>query len=86
MAAICLPLLAVYLTVLAVEFYDGKQRAETQVKTLLQERVRHHAAELEGELAAVAQVAHCTARISADFSAARCGRGAIASGGGTPQQ
>lgn len=61
LVAISLPLLAVYVTVLAVEYQAGKQRAEEQVQASLVELAQHYALDLNGELETAAQVARTTA-------------------------
>jgi sigma-B regulation protein RsbU (phosphoserine phosphatase) len=59
--AICLPLLAVYLTVLVTEYRTGRTQAIEQMQGRLTELTGHQAAHLDGELAVVAQVARSTA-------------------------
>ena len=58
--AICLPLLAVYLTVLVIEYREGKRQAIDQTQSHLAELTAHYAAHLDKELSTVAQVARST--------------------------
>lgn len=66
--AICLPLLAVYLTVLVVEYRVGRSRAIAQMQSHLTELAAHHAADLDEELSVVAQVARSAAESCELFS------------------
>lgn len=59
--AICLPLVAVYLLLLVIEYRQGKEQAIEQMKRHLTELAAHQASQLDKQLAAVAQVARSTA-------------------------
>ena len=69
LAAICLPLLAVYLTVLSVEFYAGKRHAEREVKEGVGAEAKARALALDRELSKVAQVADGAAQFLLAFPA-----------------
>jgi len=59
--AICLPLAAVYLLLLVIEYRRGKQEALEQMKVYLTELAAHEASDLDERLTGVAQVARSTA-------------------------
>ncbi len=65
--AICLPLLAVYLTVLLIEYDKGKRQAIDQAQTHLTELTAHYAELLDKQLSTVAQVARSTDQFLTDF-------------------
>jgi sigma-B regulation protein RsbU (phosphoserine phosphatase) len=58
---ICLPLAAVYLLLLVIEYRRGKEQALEQMKRHLTELAAHQASQLDTRLTAVAQVARSTA-------------------------
>jgi len=59
--AICLPLAAVYLLLLVIEYRRGKEEALEQMKVYLTELAAHEASDLDTRLVGVAQVARSTA-------------------------
>jgi len=59
--AICLPLAAVYLLLLVIEYRRGKEEALEQMEVYLTELAAHEASDLDKRLSGVAQVARSTA-------------------------
>ena len=58
--AICLPLLAVYLAVVALDYRRSKQEALEQMKNYLTEVTAHEAIVLDEKLSSIAQVTRST--------------------------
>ena len=73
--AVCLPLLAVYLAVLVIDYRTGRAAAIAQMERHLTALTGELAAEIDGELAAAAQAARSTAAALTDFQPR--GRGQI---------
>ena len=67
--AILVPLLVVYLGVLAINYYTGRRQAIGQAKRHLTELVSNHAARLDGQFSASAQSAAVAAGLIADVDA-----------------
>jgi len=65
--AISLPLVAVFLLLLAIEYRRGKDQALAQMSLHLTELTAHQASRLDTQLTAVAQVARSTAGFLASF-------------------
>ena len=65
-AAILLPLLAVYLGVLAINYSTGKRQAQVQAEQHLQELASNHATRLDGRFRAAEQAAAAVAILIAD--------------------
>ena len=66
--AICLPLLAVYLTVLTLDYRSSKREALTQMENYLTEVTAHEAIVLDEQLSSVAQVARSTGQFLQTFA------------------
>lgn len=67
MLAICLPLLAVYLTVLTLEYFISKREALAQMENYLTEVAAHEATDLDEQLSSIAQMARSTGRFLQTF-------------------
>jgi sigma-B regulation protein RsbU (phosphoserine phosphatase) len=65
--AICLPLLAVYLTVLALDYRSSRQEALAQMENYLTEVTAHEALELDEQLSSITQIARSTGQFLQTF-------------------
>ena len=59
--SIGLPLAAIYLTVLAIDYHKLREAAYAQTESYLSEYVSHQAAKISGEFSTAAQIARSTA-------------------------
>ena len=66
--AICLPVLAVYLAVLTLDYRHSKQEALTQMANYLTEVTAHEATILDGQLSSIAQTARSTGQFLHTFA------------------
>jgi sigma-B regulation protein RsbU (phosphoserine phosphatase) len=66
--AICLPLLAVYLTVVILDYRRSKQEALKQMENYLTEVTAHEALALDEQLSSIAQVGHSTGQFLQTFA------------------
>ncbi len=66
--AICLPLLAVYLTVLTLDYRSSKREALAQMENYLTEVTAHEAIVLDEQLSSIAQVARSTGQFLQTFA------------------
>lgn len=66
--AICLPLLAVYLTILMLEYRNNRQVALAQMEHYLTEVTAHEASVLDEQLSSLAQIARTTGQFLQTFA------------------